>query len=223
MAATQSAKQCSCRFHFLNLRPSGLTHRCHQNGNGLNAKCGPWRENGRCISSYFTVATCPLILSGGASSSASSTGCCRACARPRKSARGCPVAAKAWSCVSANESEGREVVVLSVPNHALRWSVKVFQREVGFRRAVRKERAGEAGDFVRRRRQLSPHRRRCHAPRLASCPPPASVMVITGDPPAGGGQLATSSQIEATPGCLQQHVHDVVVSKEVRRAEAECD
>src|ERR1700758_2499116 len=32
--------------------------------------------------------------------------------------------------------------------------------------------------------------------RLASCPPPASVMVIEGDPPAGRGQLATARQTE---------------------------
>ena len=34
--------------------------------------------------------------------------------------------------------------------------------------------------------------------RLASCPPPASVMVVIGDPPAGRGQLATSRQPEAS-------------------------
>src|ERR1700737_506989 len=34
--------------------------------------------------------------------------------------------------------------------------------------------------------------------RLAGCPPPASVMVVRGDPPAGRGQPATSRQTQGT-------------------------
>ena len=84
------------------------------------------------------------------------------------------------------------------PLHALSWSVKVFQREVGFRHAVRKERARQPGRSRPSSKAAQPTSKKTScAPRLASCPPPASVMVITGDPPAGRGQLATSRQMEA--------------------------
>src|ERR1700686_5342950 len=84
------------------------------------------------------------------------------------------------------------------PLHALSWSVKVFQREVGFRHAVRKERARQPGRSRPSSKAAQPTSKKTScAPRLASCPPPASVMVIEGDPPAGRGQLATARQTEA--------------------------
>jgi hypothetical protein len=78
--------------------------------------------------------------------------------------------------------------------HALRWSVKVFQREVGLNEQAR------PGTILSVVEGSSAHIEEdvMRAPRLAGCPPPASVMVVTGDPPSGRGQPATSRQMEAT-------------------------
>src|ERR1700682_1130525 len=78
------------------------------------------------------------------------------------------------------------------PFHALRWSVKVFQRAT----------AARIPDLVPRASLIheTAYVEETSCARLASCPPPAGVMVKRGDPPAGRGQLATSRQIEATHG-----------------------
>jgi hypothetical protein len=81
---------------------------------------------------------------------------------------------------------------LEGPFHALRWSVKVFQRAT----------AARIPDLVPRASLIheTAYVEETSCARLASCPPPAGVMVKRGDPPAGRGQLATSRQIEATHG-----------------------